>query len=70
LYEKTGPIGFEYDWEESDWKGEKGWSKGRFEFWRKRFEQISILKSTAVEVKTQSVARNAAQRMKNIEEHK
>jgi hypothetical protein len=42
---KSGPIAFEYDWDESDSKGKKGWSKERFEFWRKRFEQIGDLKN-------------------------
>jgi hypothetical protein len=70
LYEKSGPIAFEYDWDESDWKGERGWSKERFEFWRKRFEQISVLEDAAVEVRTKVVARKAAQRMKEIEERK
>ncbi|KAF2638024.1 hypothetical protein P280DRAFT_405719 [Massarina eburnea CBS 473.64] len=69
VYEMEGEIEGEFEWQNealnSKWNGEKGCSKERFAFWRKRFEWISTV--TALEKDTQRIARECAELMKKIE---
>lgn len=65
LYEMEGPMGDEYDWVTTNWKGAKGWSKERFAYWRERFEWIS--KATVLDRSTKNDAKEAAELMKAIE---
>ena len=69
LYEMEGDLSGEYDWQDeelnSKWTGGKGYSKERFAFWRERFEWITTV--TALEKSTQRIARECAERMKEIE---
>lgn len=70
VYEMKGELFGEYDWQEDSlnvkWKGEKGWSKERFRFWRERFEWMTTV--TALEHSTKKIARECADSMKQIEE--
>ena len=51
----------ERDWSPSNWKGDKGWSKVRFRFWRDRF--IWISKVTALDKWPRKDAAEAAEVM-------
>lgn len=72
LYEMEGKLNSEYDWQNEafncKWAGDKGWSKERWVFWRRRFEWMTTV--TALEKSTQRIARECAERMKKIEAEK
>lgn len=65
IYQSEGTMEGEYDYITSDWKGEKGWSKARWVFWRERFTTMG--KSEALSETTRDVANEAAELMKKIE---
>ncbi|KAL5356403.1 hypothetical protein BJX96DRAFT_171581 [Aspergillus floccosus] len=58
LYEMTGPMDLE---RERLWDGPPGWSKERWEFWRRRFEWVASV--TALDRRTKNIARQAAEEM-------
>lgn len=70
MYEMEGKLEGEYDWQidalNCKWTGSKGWSKERFTFWRERFEWMTTI--TALEKSTKRIAKECADRMKEIEE--
>lgn len=65
IYESKGKMEGEYDWITSEWKGEKGWSKERWTFWKERFATIST--EEALDKETREIAKNAAELMGKIE---
>jgi Protein of unknown function (DUF3632) len=65
IYEMQGQMEDEYDYDKTNWIGQKGWSKARFLYWQKRFEWIS--KVTALDKETRSAAREAAGLMQQIQ---
>lgn len=65
IYEAKGHITGEYDYETSEWKGEKGWSKERWAFWKDRFAAIS--KEETLSLETREIAKKAAESMGKIE---
>ncbi|KAF1950570.1 hypothetical protein CC80DRAFT_539604 [Byssothecium circinans] len=67
IYEMAGKMSREYDWDKTNWKGPKGWSKERFGYWRERFAWVSTVET--LERRTKVDAREAANIMKDIEEN-
>jgi hypothetical protein len=69
MYEMEGKMDNEHDWQNDalncKWTAGKGWSRQRFVFWRERLEWMT--KITALEKSTQKVAKECADRMKEIE---
>jgi hypothetical protein len=69
LYQMQGEMAMEHEWQNEKlnvkWTGPKGYSKERFAFWRERFEWMTRV--TALEKETQKMARECAERMKEIE---
>jgi hypothetical protein len=65
IYESTGEMSGEYDWITNEWKGKKGWSKKRWEFWRERF--IAVSTEEAVSEETREIAKKAAELMEKTE---
>ncbi|KAI1846246.1 hypothetical protein JX266_007771 [Neoarthrinium moseri] len=65
IYGMEGPMSHEHDWDETNWKGTKGWSKKRFAYWIERFEWIS--KVTALEKSTKQLAQECADVMKRVQ---
>lgn len=68
LYHMEGRLEGEWDWQTDvlnvKWKGEKGWSKERWVFWKERFEWMT--KVTALEKWTQRTAGDCADMMGKI----
>lgn len=68
LYHMEGRLEGEWDWQTDilnvKWKGEKGWSKERWVFWKERFEWMT--KVTALEKWTQRTAGDCADMMEKI----
>ncbi|RAL15960.1 DUF3632 domain-containing protein [Aspergillus homomorphus CBS 101889] len=65
IFEKEGSLGREiaaYD----KWKGQGGWSKERWAFWKERFEWISNV--TALDRKTRRIAKETVEWMGQIEQ--
>lgn len=65
IYGLEGPMAHEHDWNPTNWKGPKGWSKGRYSYWVERFEWIS--KVTALKKETKQLANKAAMAMRRVE---
>jgi len=66
IYEMTGTMTGDTDHRVLLWKGTKGWSKERFNFWRQRFEAISQI--SELEQKTRDDAKEAAILMRKVQE--
>jgi len=66
IYEMTGNMTGDTDHRVLLWKGPKGWSKERFNFWRQRFEAISQI--SELEQKTRDDAKEAAILMRKVQE--
>jgi hypothetical protein len=66
LYEfECDEVGNEAPWNQTNWKGPKGWSKERFAYWRERFEWISNV--SELDVETREAAKEAVEAMKKVE---
>ncbi|KAI1747081.1 hypothetical protein F4782DRAFT_552581 [Xylaria castorea] len=65
IFELQGPMRHEHNWNATNWKGPKGWSKDRFSYWGERFEWIS--KVTALEKRTRVLAKEVAEIIKRVE---
>jgi hypothetical protein len=66
LYEcEGGSVGNEAPWNQSNWKGPKGWSKERFAYWRERFGWISNV--SELDMETREAAKEAAEAIKEVE---
>jgi len=65
LYEMEGPMPDERDWISTNWKGERGWSKERYAYWRARFEAIGDIGE--LEETTRELAKEAARIMRDVE---
>ncbi|KAF4631004.1 hypothetical protein G7Y89_g7132 [Cudoniella acicularis] len=65
LYENKGLMGDEYDHDPTNWKGQKGWSKERFAYWRERFEWVSTVNE--LDEATRQAAKEAVEVMKKVE---
>ncbi|KAI0378170.1 hypothetical protein F5Y04DRAFT_262573 [Hypomontagnella monticulosa] len=60
-----GPMSWEYPHNGTNWGVQKGWSKGRWNYWRKRFQEIS--NSTKVKEEVRRVAKECAEKMEEVE---
>jgi Protein of unknown function (DUF3632) len=66
LYEqKGGEVGNEAPWNQTNWKGAKGWSKERFAYWRERFEWISNVPE--LDIETRKAAKEGAEAIRKVE---
>ncbi|OTA78488.1 hypothetical protein M434DRAFT_245084 [Hypoxylon sp. CO27-5] len=68
LYERSlqgGPMSWEHPHNGTNWGTQKGWSKARWQYWRKRFQEIS--NTVKVKDEIRNVAKECAESMEAVE---